>query len=89
MNCACPDLCGGCPAMGIPTAIPSFRAAPDPLTVAAVRIEHGMYLLRRHHPRQQTRRQVVGQPRPIAQNSLGPRHVCPCRDGSALYRKSC
>ena len=22
MNCACPDLCGGCPAMGIPTAIP-------------------------------------------------------------------
>ena len=22
MNCACPDLCGGCPAMDIPTAIP-------------------------------------------------------------------
>ena len=22
MNCAGPDLCGGCPAMGIPTAIP-------------------------------------------------------------------
>ena len=25
MNCACPDLCGGCPVMAIPTAIP--RAA--------------------------------------------------------------
>ena len=28
MNCACPDLCGGCPAMGIPTAIPSDFNAP-------------------------------------------------------------
>ena len=29
MNCACPDLCGGCPAMGIPTAIPN---PPSPRT---------------------------------------------------------
>ena len=30
MNCACPDLCGGCPAMGIPTAIPEACARLDP-----------------------------------------------------------
>ena len=27
MNCVCPDLCGGCPAMAIPTAIPSDKRA--------------------------------------------------------------
>ena len=42
MNCACPDLCGGCPAMGIPTAIPSDSPATQTIHRAGVAQQSGV-----------------------------------------------
>jgi hypothetical protein len=64
------------------------RKRSDAPAVAAVRIEHLVHDLRRHHARHEAGAQVVRQPRPRAEPRLGSSHEpSPWEDGAALWPK--